>query len=59
MIGRQHPGETHSNFIIHGFINQLVSNKLLPNKFREMYETWVIPIVNPDGVVAGNYRSNL
>ena len=25
VIGRQHPGETHSSFIIHGFINFLAS----------------------------------
>lgn len=24
-----------------------------------MFETWIIPMVNPDGVVLGNYRSNL
>lgn len=26
---------------------------------REEFEWWVLPIVNPDGVVIGNYRSNL
>lgn len=25
---------------------------------REMYEFWIAPIVNPDGVIAGNYRCN-
>lgn len=59
MIGRQHPGETHSSFIIHGFMNYLVSRDVLPNKFRELYEVWILPAVNPDGIVAGNYRSNL
>lgn len=59
IIGRQHPGETHSSFIIHGFLNFLLSKEIISHKFREMYETWVIPIVNPDGVVTGNYRSNL
>jgi murein tripeptide amidase MpaA len=24
-----------------------------------MFETWLIPMINPDGVVSGNYRSNL
>jgi murein tripeptide amidase MpaA len=59
VIGRQHPGETHSSFIIHGFLNFILSKALLPHKFRELYETWVIPIVNPDGVVCGNYRNTL
>lgn len=25
VIGRQHPGETHSSFIIHGFLNYLLA----------------------------------
>jgi murein tripeptide amidase MpaA len=40
-------------------MNYLVSRDVLPNKFREMYEVWILPTVNPDGIVAGNYRSNL
>ena len=59
IIGRQHSGETHSSFIIHGLMNTLSSVNVLANKFREEYETWVIPMINPDGVLAGNYRCNL
>ncbi len=59
IIGRQHPGETHSSFIIHGFINHIMSTNPLANKFRDFFETWILPVVNPDGVVCGNYRSNL
>jgi len=40
-------------------MNYLVSKDLLTHKFREKYEIWIIPFVNPDGVVSGNYRSNL
>jgi hypothetical protein len=32
---------------------------MLPHKFRETYEIWIIPIINPDGVVTGNYRNTL
>lgn len=59
MIGRQHSGETHSSFVIHGFINFLLSQELLANKLRDEYEFWILPMVNPDGVVLGNYRCNL
>jgi murein tripeptide amidase MpaA len=31
----------------------------LCHKFRDRYETWILPCANPDGVVVGNYRSNL
>lgn len=59
IIGRQHTGETHSSYIIHGFMNHLLSKKILCHKMRDTYEIWVLPCVNPDGVVMGNYRSNL
>jgi murein tripeptide amidase MpaA len=32
---------------------------MLSHKFRNKFEVWIIPIVNPDGVVCGNYRNNL
>ena len=59
IIGRQHPGETYSSFIIHGFVNQMLQKTPLCNQLRESYEIWVVPMLNPDGVVVGNYRSNL
>ena len=59
IIGRQHPGETYSSFIIHGFVNHLLSRDPLCQKLRELFEIWIVPILNPDGVVVGNYRSNL
>ena len=58
IIGRQHCGETHSSFIIHGFINYLISREVICHKIREMFDFWIAPIVNPDGVIAGNYRCN-
>ena len=59
VIGRQHSGETHSSFIIHGMINFLLMRDVFAHKLRELFEWWVLPIVNPDGVITGNYRSNL
>ena len=59
VIGRQHSGETHSSFIIHGLINFLLSKDLTAFKLRNELEFWILPIVNPDGVIVGNYRCNL
>ena len=59
IIGRQHCGETHSSFIIHGLINYLCSRHMMAHKLREMFEWWIIPVVNPDGIICGNYRTNL
>ena len=58
LIGRQHCGETHSSFILHGFINFLISKEVICHKMRDEYDFWIAPIVNPDGVIAGNYRCN-
>ena len=59
VIGRQHSGETHSSFIIHGLINFLMKRDLFSHQLRELFEWWILPMVNPDGVIVGNYRSNL
>ncbi len=59
VLGRQHPGITYSSFVIHGFLNYIMSNEVLANKLREKYEFWVIPMLNPDGVVVGNYKYNI
>jgi hypothetical protein len=32
---------------------------MLAHKLREVFEFWIMPIVNPDGVIVGNYRCNL
>ena len=58
IIGRQHCGETHASFIIHGFINFLISREVISHKMRDLFEFWIAPIVNPDGVIIGNYRCN-
>jgi cytosolic carboxypeptidase protein 2/3 len=58
IIGRQHSGETYSSFIIHGLINYLLSRDVLSHKLREACEFWIMPMVNPDGIIAGNYRCN-
>lgn len=58
IIGRQHCGETYSSFIIHGLINFLISKDPLANKIRNIVEFWILPAMNPDGIVVGNYRCN-
>jgi murein tripeptide amidase MpaA len=40
-------------------INFLLSSDIVAFKLRQEFEFWILPIVNPDGVIIGNYRSNL
>lgn len=53
-----HPGETNSNLVFDGLFKYLISidgvNNLLSN-----YVFKLIPCMNPDGNVCGNYRSSL
>jgi hypothetical protein len=56
---RVHPGETVSSFMMHGFLDFLTSNTSEAILLRENFVFKVIPMLNPDGVINGNYRSNL
>ena len=58
-MARQHPGETQSSYICQGVIDFLMSNSRESQFLRKNYEIKIIPMVNPDGVVVGNYRTNL
>lgn len=52
---RVHPGESNSSYIIEGVINALLSNEF--SDLRKKYMFKIIPMLNPDGVINGNYRS--
>ena len=55
---RIHPGETNSSFIIQSIIEHLLSNDINMEKLRRNYIFKIIPMLNPDGVILGNYRCN-
>lgn len=54
-----HPGETVSSFIVEGIIQFLIGDSDAAKKLRDTYVFKVIPMLNPDGVVLGNYRTSL
>ena len=53
---RVHPGEPQSSWVLHGLIEFLVSNDPLAKVLRKNYIFKIIPMLNPDGVIYGNYR---
>jgi murein tripeptide amidase MpaA len=55
---RVHPGETNSNFVFEGLLDYLISSEGLYNLCYN-YIFKLIPCLNPDGTVCGNYRSSL
>lgn len=53
---RVHPGETVASWICEGIINFLTSDCDEARRLRNAYVFKVIPMLNPDGVINGNYR---
>ena len=54
-----HPGESNSSYLVHGLILYLLSDEPEANALRDKFIFKIVPILNPDGVIYGNYRSSL
>ncbi|RZF37316.1 hypothetical protein LSTR_LSTR005648 [Laodelphax striatellus] len=59
IMARIHPGESPSSFVCQGIIDFLVSNHPIAIILREHIVFKIVPMLNPDGVFLGNYRSSL
>lgn len=59
VCARVHPGETVASFIMEGFLNFITGSSQEAIDLRRNVVFKVIPMINPDGVIAGNYRSSL
>lgn len=57
--GRVHPGETNASWMMQGTVDFLTSQDPKAVMLRNHYVFKIVPMLNPDGVVVGNYRSNL
>lgn len=59
LTARVHPGETVGSFMMKGAINFLTSNHPNAIQLRETFLFFLVPMLNPDGVVVGNNRYGL
>ncbi len=60
LTGRVHPGESNSSYMMEGFIDFITNSKeLVAIELRKRIVFHIIPCINPDGVIAGNYRGSL
>ena len=56
---RVHPGETNGSWMMQGVMDTLTSNSKLARSLRSNFVFRLVPMLNPDGVVVGNYRTSL
>jgi hypothetical protein len=56
VLSRQHPPEVTGWLAMKAFVERLCENDTLSRKFRNEYNIFVVPCVNPDGVDNGHWR---
>jgi murein tripeptide amidase MpaA len=59
ITARVHPGESNSSFMVKGLIDYLISDCKDASFLRKKFIFKVVPMLNPDGVIYGNYRCSL
>lgn len=59
VTARVHPGESNASWMMHGFLQFILSEAPEAQALRESCVWYIIPMLNPDGVIQGNYRCGL
>uniref|UniRef100_A0A2K5E8W6 AGBL carboxypeptidase 3 n=1 Tax=Aotus nancymaae TaxID=37293 RepID=A0A2K5E8W6_AOTNA len=59
LTARVHPGETNSSWIMKGFLDYILGKSSDAQLLRDTLVFKVVPMLNPDGVIVGNYRCSL
>ena len=59
VAGRVHPGESNASWMMQGFIKSLMGNSFAAKQLRKRVVFKIIPMLNVDGVISGNYRTSM
>lgn len=59
LMARVHPGESNASWMMQGVIEYLVGPTLDAKILRDNFIFKIVPMLNPDGVVNGSYRTSL
>ncbi len=58
LVGRQHPPEVSGAVAMRAFLEVVFSETELAARYRERFRIIAVPLLNPDGVITGNWRGN-
>ena len=56
---RVHPGESNASWMMQGIIDYLTGRSAEADALRRHCLFLIVPMLNPDGVICGNYRCSL
>ena len=59
VIGRQHPPEVSGSVGLMAFMDEVTGDSARAKEFRAAFRVALVPVVNPDGVHEGQWRSTL
>ncbi|XP_055956157.1 cytosolic carboxypeptidase 2 [Patella vulgata] len=59
ITARVHPGETQASWMMRGLLYFITSNDATAQELRNNCIFKIVPMINPDGVIVGNYRCSL
>ena len=59
VTARVHPGETNGSYMMRGFLGFITGKTKEAKLLRKSFVFKIVPMLNPDGVVYGNYRCSL
>merc|ERR1712232_888028 len=59
ITARVHPGESNASWVMKGMLDYLTGASLDARILRDNFVFKIIPMLNPDGVIVGNYRCSL
>ena len=59
LSARVHPGESNASFMMRGVIRFLTADSPVARALRDAFVFKLVPMLNPDGVINGNYRCSL
>jgi hypothetical protein len=59
VISRQHPPEVTGYLAMKAFVETISSDLKIAKEFRKKFTTYVVPLMNPDGVDNGFWRHNV